>query len=367
MWEPYLNWLSSLRDSWIAFSAVYAGALLAFSVLAYVVVARVERMLVKAGTWPTHFSFARKFFLSVECFVVSITLLFVPGFVRMPALAQEYLRTITRAGLIFSVTVILLKVADVATNAYLRRLRLTKADNLRERKIATKIKYVEKIVDVLIVFVAIGLFLMGFDHFRRVGNSLLASAGLASLILGFAAQRSLGTLIAGLQVAFTQPIRIGDAVLVENEWGEIEEINLTYVVVRIWDLRRLVVPINYFLEKPFQNWTRTSADLVGAVLLPFDYSVPIDALRAELTRCLKASPLWDGKVNVLQVVDATDRAMMVRALVSARNSGHTFDLRCEVREKLLCFVRSHYPEALPKSRVSPLGGAEAGPRLVAEA
>ncbi|RZA08911.1 MAG: mechanosensitive ion channel [Proteobacteria bacterium] len=286
----------------------------------------------------------------------------------MPPEAALWIRGLTRAGLIFSLAVILLKMANVATSAYLRRLRVAKADNLRERKIATKIKYVEKIVDVMIVFVAIGIFLMGFDSFRRVGNSLLASAGLASLILGFAAQKSLGTLIAGLQVAFTQPIRIGDAVLVENEWGEIEEINLTYVVVRIWDLRRLVVPINYFLEKPFQNWTRTSADLVGAVLLPFDYSVPIDALRAELTRCLRASPLWDGKVNVLQVVDATDRALTVRALVSARNSGQTFDLRCEIREKLLCFVRSEYPAALPKSRFDAPGFREEhGMRMVADA
>ncbi|RZA02524.1 MAG: mechanosensitive ion channel, partial [Proteobacteria bacterium] len=232
MWEPYLNWLQGLQDSWIAFSAVYAGALLTVSVLAYVFVARIEATLVKAGHWPKHFSFARKFFLSVECFLVSLSLVLVPTFVRMPPEAALCLRGITRAGLIFSLAAVFLKMANVATSAYLRRLRVAKTDNLRERKIATKIKYVEKIVDVMIVFVAIGIFLMGFDSFRRVGNSLLASAGLASLILGFAAQKSLGTLIAGLQVAFTQPIRIGDAVLVENEWGEIEEINLTYVVVR---------------------------------------------------------------------------------------------------------------------------------------
>ena len=374
MWDPNLNWLRSLQDSWITFSVVSVGALFALSVAGYFFVAKIEYALVKAGRWPRHFSFAQKFFLSAECFLVSLALLFVPSFVRMPEMAQEYLRGITRAGLLFSVAAILLKMADVTTNAYLRRLRLAKADNLRERKIATKIKYVEKIFDVLVVFIAIGLFLMGFDGFRRVGNSLLASAGLASLILGFAAQKSLGTLIAGLQVAFTQPIRIGDAVLVENEWGEIEEINLTYVVVRIWDLRRLVVPISYFLEKPFQNWTRTSADLVGSVLLPFDYSVPIEALRAELGRCLRASPLWDGKVNSLQVVDASDRAITVRALVSARNSGQTFELRCEVREKLLCFVREFHPEALPRARVGGIAGAGSGAkgdegvsRLVAEA
>ena len=362
MWHLYLNWLQSLTGSWLAFSVVSLGGLLAVSALAYYAVERLERHLIRQGYWPSHFSFVSKFFLSVEAFLLSLALMFVPTVVTVPATIVPIIYGVARAGIIASAAAMVLKALDILVKGYLRRLELHKADNLRERRIATKVEYVEKIVDVLVIVVAMALFLMGFERFRRIGGSLLASAGLASLILGFAAQRSLANLIAGFQIAFTQPIRIGDAVLVENEWGEIEEINLTYVVVRIWDLRRLVLPITYFLEKPFQNWTRTSAALVGAVLLPLDYSVPVEVLRAELTRILQASPLWDGKTNVVQVIDATDRGVVVRALVSARNSGQTFDLRCEVREKLIHYLQRHYPHALPRLRLDAVV-ADPGPNL----
>jgi small-conductance mechanosensitive channel len=171
-------------------------------------------------------------------------------------------------------------------------------------------------------------------------------------VIGFAAQKSLTTLLAGIQIAMTQPIRIDDVVIVEGEWGKIEEITLTYVVVAIWDLRRLIVPITYFIEKPFQNWTRISADLLGAVTLQVDYDVPVDALRAELTRILEASPLWDRKVNVLQVTDAKEHNLEVRALASASDAGRTWDLRCEVREKLVAFVLKNHPGSLPRVRAT---------------
>lgn len=362
MWDLYLNWLRSLQSSWIAFSVVGIGGLFVLSVLAYLAVGKLERSLVRRGIWPKRFNFVAEFFLSVEAFLLSLAVFLVPAAAEVPKPVESVLYSCARAGMIASVAAMLLKSVDVLVKGYLRRLQLTKADNLRERRIATKVEYLERIIDVVIIVVAVALILTGFERFRRIGGSLLASAGLASLILGFAAQRSLANLIAGFQIAFTQPIRIGDAVLVENEWGEIEEINLTYVVVRIWDLRRLVLPITYFLEKPFQNWTRTSADLVGSVILPLDYSVPVEVLRAELTRILQASPLWDGKTNVVQVTDATDRSVVVRLLVSGRSSGQTFDLRCEVREKLIHYLQRHYPNALPRLRLdAPVRETERAP------
>ncbi|MDH3556523.1 MAG: mechanosensitive ion channel family protein, partial [Deltaproteobacteria bacterium] len=175
-------------------------------------------------------------------------------------------------------------------------------------------------------------------------------AGIVGIIVGLAAQKSISTLFAGIQMAITQPIRIDDVVIVENEWGRIEEITLTYVVVRIWDLRRLIVPITYFLEKPFQNWTRISADLLGTVFLYVDYTVPVEAVRAELKRILESSPLWDKQVCTLQVTNATDRTLELRALMSAADSPRAWELRCDVREKLIGFIRQNYPDGLPKVR-----------------
>jgi len=171
------------------------------------------------------------------------------------------------------------------------------------------------------------------------------------LIVGLALQPVLTNIMAGLQIALTQPIRIDDAVVVEGEWGNVEEINSTYVVIRIWDLRRLVVPLKYFLEKPFQNWTRQSADLIGVVMLYVDYSVPVDAIRARLAQILEGSRLWDGKVSAVQVTDLKERTIEVRILVGARNSGEAFDLRCEVREQMIAWLQAEHPDALPRDRL----------------
>ena len=192
--------------------------------------------------------------------------------------------------------------------------------------------------------------MMIFDNIRQLGVSLLASAGVLGIIVGLAAQRSISTLLAGLQIALTQPIRMDDVVIIEGEWGRIEEITLTYVVVRIWDLRRMVVPVTYFLEKPFQNWTRVSADLLGTVTIYTDYNIPVDALREELQRILKDSPRWDGKTWGLQVTNASERTVECRALMSAVDSSSAWDLRCEVREKMLDFLQRNYPASLPKIR-----------------
>jgi small-conductance mechanosensitive channel len=195
---------------------------------------------------------------------------------------------------------------------------------------------------------------MSFSRVRELGTSLLASAGIAGLIIGLAAQKSIANLLAGFQIAFTQPIRIDDVVVVENEWGRIEEITLTYVVVVIWDSRRLVLPISYFIEKPFQNWTRVSSDILGSVMIHADYSVPVDELRKELTRILneEGKKYWDGKVNSIQVTEATEKTIQIRALVSSVNSGSAWDLRCLVREKLIAFIQKNYPSSLPRIRAS---------------
>ena len=174
----------------------------------------------------------------------------------------------------------------------------------------------------------------------------------AGIVVGFAAQRSIATLLAGFQIALTQPIRVDDVVIVENEWGRVEDITLTYVVVRVWDLRRLVVPITYFIEQPFQNWTRSSAEILGTVFLYVDYTVPLDAVRAELTRLLETSRYWDGKVNVLQVTDAKEHTLEIRALASAADASLAWDLRCEIREKLVAFIQRNYPASLPRLRAS---------------
>lgn len=246
---------------------------------------------------------------------------------------------------------ILIRLINVVQDYVLYRFDITKSDNLRERKIRTQLQFIRRILIVLIVVVTLAVVLLSFSAMRKIGAGLLTGVGLGGIIIGFAAQRSLANLLAGFQIAFTQPIRIDDAVVVEGEFGYIEEINLTYVVVRIWDERRLVLPINYFIEKPFQNWTRNSAELLGSVMIYTDYSIPVDELRKELTRLLLLSPLWDGRINGLQVTNTTDRSIEIRALMSAANSGNAFDLRCFVREKLIDFIKKNYPESLPKTRI----------------
>jgi small-conductance mechanosensitive channel len=239
---------------------------------------------------------------------------------------------------------------DVAADLYLRRWDIAVADNLLARKHVTQVRVLRRAANTLIVIVTIAIALMTIPTMRQYGVSLFASAGAAGLVIGLAARPLLTNLIAGVQIAMTQPIRVEDAVVVEGEWGWIEEIASTYVVVRIWDWRRLVLPLSYFIENPFQNWTRQAAELIGSVHLYVDYSVPIDTLRAKTTEFAKASRLWDGKVVNLQVVEATEKSIQLRILVSARNSSDAWDLRCEMREKLIDYLRNAHPDALPKLR-----------------
>ena len=252
--------------------------------------------------------------------------------------------------LIFSLAWTLIRLASVAEDVIADRYDVGVSDNLKARAIQTQFAILRKLSVVAIVVLASGLVLMSFEGFRELGTGILASAGVAGLVLGFAAQRTLGNLLAGIQIAITQPIRVDDVVIVEGEWGRIEEITLTYVVVRIWDLRRLVLPIAYFIEKPFQNWTRISADILGTVFLYVDYTVPVDEIRAELERIVQGSTDWDGQVCGVQVTDTSPQGIEVRALVSATDASKAWNLRCEVREKLVSFLQREYPGALPKLR-----------------
>lgn len=239
----------------------------------------------------------------------------------------------------------------------LSRYRLEVEDNLRARRVHTQVMVLRRITVFAAVLLAGAAMLMTFPQARTVGTSLLASAGIAGLVAGVAARPVLENVIAGVQIAFSEPIRIDDVVVVEGEWGRIEEITLTFVVVRIWDSRRLVLPISYFVTTPFENWTRATADLLGTVTLELDFRVPLDELRTELARIVADSSRWDGRVQVLQAIGASSTALQVRALVSARDSGTAWDLRCEVREKLVAYIRDHHPEALPRLRVDPVGSA----------
>ncbi|UOQ50891.1 mechanosensitive ion channel family protein [Hymenobacter cellulosivorans] len=277
---------------------------------------------------------------------ISLVLPLVP----LPPKPFEVLRRLVEVALVLTFAWGLIKTVDVLQDLVQQRYRLEGADNLRVRKLFTQLQFVKKLVVSLIAFVAVGLVLMSFETVRRLGTGLLTSAGIASVIVGFAAQRSISNLLAGFQIAFTQPIRIDDVLVVEGEWGRVEEITFTYVVLSIWDERRLVLPLNYFIEKPFQNWTRTSARLTGAVHLQTDYTVPVDALRAELRRILEVHPLWDKRVCVLHVTDAKERTLELRALVSAASAGDVWELRCAVREQLITFLQREYPGSLPRTR-----------------
>jgi len=252
--------------------------------------------------------------------------------------------------LIGVVSWLLIRIVSVLEEYVVSRFQVDVKDNLRARKIHTQLRVLKRIVVITVGVVALASMLMTFPKVRQLGTAMLASAGIIGIVVGMAAQRTIGAFIAGLQIAFTQPIRVDDVVIVENEWGRIEEITLTYVVVRIWDLRRLIVPITYFIERPFQNWTRVTADILGAVFLYADYTVPVDAIREEFQRLLKESELWDGKVCVVQVTNTSERAVEVRALMSASDASAAWGLRCHVREKLVDFIRTKYPQALPRFR-----------------
>ncbi|WP_076792128.1 mechanosensitive ion channel family protein [Chlorobium sp. KB01] len=271
--------------------------------------------------------------------------------IALPAGLHEILRHALLIVAVIAVAWFMMRLFRVFEHIVLQHYSSRVRENEAARKISTHVSLARKILNVLIVLLGVSSVLMTFDTVRQVGLSILASAGIAGVILGFAAQKSLATLVAGIQIAITQPISIGDVVVVENEWGRIDEITLTYVVVQLWDQRRLIVPITWFIDRPFQNWTRTSPELLGTVLFSMDYLIPPDTIRTELERIVALTPLWDKRVVKLHVTNTTERSVQMRALVSAANSSDLWELRCFVREALIEFLRARFPEGLPKLRM----------------
>lgn len=354
------NWISVL---WSA--GILAGAIVIALVIRAVVFWVLKRMakrkgdllfhsLVRHGARPSHWIFP-----------LLAALIVLPG-LPLPHIALVAMEHAVSIGLIASIAWLAILLVDVATDIISGRYRMDVADNLTARRIQTQFGMLHKVVVFLVVVIAVAVILMTFSAIRSIGDSLLASAGLASLVVGLAAKGTLSNLVAGVQIAFTQPFRIGDAVVIEGEWGWIEELGTMFVVVRIWDLRRLVLPLSYFLEHSFQNWTRTSADLLGHCFIYVDYTVPVDPLRDELRRICESTKLWGGKVCVLQVSDCEPTSLQLRALMDARNSGDAWDLRCLVREKMIDFIQKNYPGSLPRYRGEFKTAAPAGNGVVHE-
>ena len=271
-------------------------------------------------------------------------------FTGLRFLRDSAVENLSFAALAVSIIVVCCKLSALWFHNIKEKISITHEDNIKERKQITRIQFLEKISYVLISLVGVAVIFLNIEPLEKMGTSILASAGVAGIVIGFAAQESVANLIAGFQLAFTQPVRIDDAVVIENEWGWVEEINFTYVIVRVWDRRRLVIPIRKLMQSPFQNWTRNGAQIIGSIELFLDFKTDMDKLRSAYEKIVKESPLWDGDVQVLQLIDATEKTIHVRGLATAKNSPTAWDLRCEVREKLINYLKLEQPWAFPQVR-----------------
>jgi len=298
---------------------------------------------------------------SLRIIVPVVGIIFALPILNLP---PDYAAVVARGTsilLIAALAIILVQVVETGEKAVLASFDITAADNLRARKVYTQVHVICRVIYVVIGLFAVATILMLFQEVRHVGTSLLASAGIVGIIAGVAAQKPLANMFAGFQIALAQPMRQDDVVIVEGEWGRVEEITLTYVVVHIWDDRRLVVPLSYFIEKPFQNWTRTSSVLLGSIFIWVDYSFPVEQGRQALKEIIAASPLWDKRFWNLQVSDATERTMQLRVLATAADSSKAWDLRCEIREKFIAYIQDKHPQSLPKLRAQMEDGKRDAP------
>jgi small-conductance mechanosensitive channel len=341
-----------LRVSWLPDWAISVAVLVSFVLLAWWLNGVVFRALTRAVSEQS--LFRRSLVSRTEGLLrLAAIMLAVAVAVTIAPLSSDEaaaVRQVMVAGIVVLTGWFLFIALHVWTVVYLRRFKLDTEDNLLARKHVTQSRILERIGKLLIVLITFAVALMTFEGVRGYGVSLLASAGAASLVVGLALQPMLRNLIAGVQLAVTQPIRIDDALLVEGEMGHVEEITSSYVVIRLWDWRRMIVPLNYFMEQPFQNWTRESAALIGSVFLYVDFTVKVDELRRKFEEIVRASNLWDGRVLALQVTNLKETTMEVRMLASASSAARAFDLRCQVREKVIAFIQERYPEALPRVR-----------------
>lgn len=344
------TWLQETDlQSWALFLGVLAVAVGAALVGHYIVLKVVSR-LARRSTSPLDELLVKHFTRPVRWLMVAVAARMCVDVLDLPSGFGDFVKRVFGLTLVALVAWLLIKATYVFSDAAFLRFKVDVRDNLRARKIHTQLNVLRRIIIIVIVVIALASILMTFPGIKQLGTAILASAGIAGIVIGLAAQKTIGTFIAGLQIAFTQPIRLDDVVIVEGEWGRIEEITLTYVVVRIWDLRRLVIPITYFIDKPFQNWTRISADILGTVYLYVDHTVPVEAVRTELQRILEGCEEWDRKVCGLQVTNTSEHTIELRALMSAADASLAWNLRCKVREKLVEFVQKKYPRSLPRLR-----------------
>ena len=332
---------------WLSITIIGTGAVLAALVVhtvLFAVLRRVTKFSVIAGTVVEFTAAPSRFVLPL--FALQFVIGAAPDDLRFRAVAAHALSIL----FIAAVTWLFIRAVGGVGEAVMRLHPASVSDNLQARRVQTQTRVLTRTVMFFAVLVGAASALMTFPGMRQIGTSLLASAGVAGLVAGIAARPVLGNLIAGLQIALSQPIRIDDVVIIEGEWGRIEEITTTYIVVKIWDERRLVVPLEWVISKPFQNWTRTGSQLLGTVFLWVDYRVPLAPLRAELERICEEAPEWDRRVAMIQVTEANERAVQLRALVSAQDASKAWDLRCRVREALIDFLQREYPESLPRLR-----------------
>ena len=313
------------------------------------VIARLTRHLF-ASRHPLLFSFLRRTKGVLRFALVLLALSIAARNVPLNHDVAGALGRIFQVGFIVMIGWLAIVGANMLADIYLLRFRLDIEDNLLARKHVTQVRILKGAAQTLIIIITAASGLMTFEVVRQFGVSLFASAGIAGIVVGFAARPLLSSLIAGMQIAMTQPIRIDDAVVVENEWGWIEEITATYVVIKLWDWRRMIVPLSYFMEKPFQNWTRETASLIGTVFIYVDYTVPVEKVRQAVDRITRESQWWDRNVVNVQVTDAKTDTLELRILASGRNSPDVFNLRCEIREKIIDYLQREYPNALPRAR-----------------
>jgi len=358
MMNETLIQLSQKWPAWLWNIALILFSFLIGFLIKLIFIPLLRRQAIQQESYSLFRSFVRRFNRVLSIFIPLIVFNSLLPFAQFN---ERTLRVVSKTNELLLVSffaIVLIQGIKVFEDYLYHRFDINKENNLRERKIRTQIVFIRKVVVTLIIVISLAIILLSFDSMQKIGAGLLTGVGVGGIIIGFAAQKSLGNLLAGFQIAFTQPIRMDDVLVVEGEWGRVEEINLTYVVVNIWDKRRLVLPITYFIEKPFQNWTRTTSEILGTVFIYTDFTVPVQQLRDKLTTLLTGHPLWDGKVNVLQVTDFKERTMEIRCLMSCRNSGQAFDLRCYVREQMIAYIHTNFPNALARTRVDYQEGSE---------
>ena len=352
--------LLHFKHPWFFVIFLFCSAMVLASVVHYVLFRILRRKEFAGQTlgWglQKHLGAPARAIFFITCFLIVL-----PAVPLLPDRLGDLFRQALVMGLVAAIGWFAIGCVYVVQNIFLRRYDLAADNNLQARRVHTQFQLFRRMVIAFIVIIDIGALLWTFNDPRiwHYGSGLLASAGVASLILATAAKSTAANFLAGLQIAITEPIRIDDVVVVQGEWGRVEEINSAYVVIKIWDLRRLIVPLSFFIENSFQNWTREATDIMGTAFLYVDYTIPVDALRAELERIVGASRFWDKKVCVLQVTNLTDRTMELRCLVSSHNSGTNFDLRCVVREQMTAYIQQNYPAAFPLTRFSATPAADA--------